>query len=344
MTVQEYESRIAQLKRENKGYISFDFRGQNPVEFLRIEVLEEIVTADAFRWEASYYKDQNGKWQTKQKDKIVDWAKDFILGIGLACGIEADRFVSEKIGKYSYVSKASVYRLLPSGNKQYTPADYEFDAEIRAEEIIVKDQIRNMDTPDKRRYKTQAEEKLVVIELAKSGRSKADTGAHKRAIIKMLHQIPAPDKTYIGWRFFCFQCVPDMSHKAVRNMFLSSDDAAYDLFGTPSRQIEAPLKDVTHDQVSHTIDARIVAEIKQERNILQEHKAMYKLAGMVLEQQYDLENFHRLIKSYLKMGKEQRVTAMINWLDRIAPVNEGILQADMKMKQAYLVRWSQEDA
>ena len=41
MTVEQYKKRVKELKSKNIRIIHFDFKDQQPVEYVKIEVLEE---------------------------------------------------------------------------------------------------------------------------------------------------------------------------------------------------------------------------------------------------------------------------------------------------------------
>ncbi|MDC7221561.1 MAG: hypothetical protein PQJ59_16625 [Spirochaetales bacterium] len=239
MTLEQYEKRYAELKEQGIRSMHFGFNGQLPVDFLKIEVFEEVIKESHIHMiERSV--NENGQWVKKKE--IVDWKKGFIFMLGGLCGIESDPFVSEKTGKYAYLSHARLWRLLPSMNKESVSAEYEFDAEIRAEETILKNEIKFQDYQQKvaegkkpryevyQKYKTEADKRLAVVEMAKFGRQRADSGAHKRGIIKML-KLPNPREEFIGMTVFCFKCVPNLDNMEMRHKLLNDDKSAQEVFG-----------------------------------------------------------------------------------------------------------------
>lgn len=132
MTSKEAEARIAKLHEEKSRCMTLDFRGQKPIPYLKIDVFEEMISKAAFHW-VTKSKKENGQWV--KVDEIIDWKKNFIFMLGGLCGIESSPCEREREGKYSFVSKANIFRVLPSGSRETQSASYEYDAAIRASSI-----------------------------------------------------------------------------------------------------------------------------------------------------------------------------------------------------------------
>jgi len=340
MNYTEYLKRIDVLKKQNIKVGSFDFNGQMPIEFLKIEIIEEEVTDSAFHWQDKW-SNNGGKW-VKEKS-IVDWDKNYILMLGGLCGIESDHSKSEKMGKYSYLSKSTCYRVLPSGKKEYESAEYEFDAEVRAEEVVLKNEIKAMEYEEKkasnslrqndrevsRKYKSDFEKQLVVVEMAKFGRQRADTGAHKRAIQKMI-KLPSANESLIGTHLFCFQCVPDFSNKNVRQKYLETDSPGSSVFG----QIEHRDSDVIDQKDT---EPSAMFQIAEKKGSLKSNAVLYKLAGFVLESEAHAEGFLDLLKGYNEI--EDKTSKLIFWVDLFESIDPIIKNGTIGAKKDYLKNW-----
>jgi ribosomal protein L12E/L44/L45/RPP1/RPP2 len=103
--------------------------------------------------------------------------------IGEAAGVTfiAENCTVEKIDKYVWVGRAQGQRRMPDGTlRKSSVCEYEFDAELRAEESA-------LSKPDK--YKTDAQKRQLLIEFAKFGRQRAATGARLK-VIRELTGIP----------------------------------------------------------------------------------------------------------------------------------------------------------
>ncbi len=331
MTVKEYDTAYATLKKANKKSMHCDFRGQKPIEYLKIEVFAEEITRDAFRWQGTTLK---------------DWNKNFIFLIGGLCGIDEAEFpVSEQLSKYAFISKFQVSRPLPDGSTAFMSAAYEYNAEIRADEVILQDEINNLSNPDNRKYKHEAQKNLLITQNAKYGRSKADTGAHKRATIKML-KFPKPESKLIGTTIFCFKCSPNFDNVEVRRRYLSSDNPADEIYGG-TRQIEhheikdiEPTTNPTTEPNEEIINLSLLIHDKQEE--MKEHSALYELAKIV-SQKDDLtmlSEFLTFMEGYLDLGKQQRVEKMLFWVDRVETIPAEIKNGAIQGKLEYIKKWT----
>ena len=101
--------------------------------------------------------------------------------IGLAAGIDFYEGACgvEKIDDHTWVGRAQGRRRLPDGTWLTSPIlEYEFDAEIRAEEVFEKDR--------EGKYKDEKARKLLLIEFKKFGRARANTGARYRVIRELV--------------------------------------------------------------------------------------------------------------------------------------------------------------
>lgn len=302
MNEKEFHERVKYLKEQKVPCGVFDFKGQKPIEFLKIEVFEVSINKDAFHWDT--------------KGKIIDWKKDFIFLLGEMCGIESGPFHSEKMGKYSYLSKANLFRILPSGNKEYASAEYEFDAEIRAEEAILKDEVYNQN-PDKRKYRNDAQKRLAVVEQAKFGRQRADTGAHKRAIIKMLN-VPKAKDDLIGCVLFCFKCTPNFENSAIRNMYLTGGNPASSVFGDVPQITKVEDDDTIQGEPSAAFT------IAEKREGLKKNPVLYKLSGIVLDKDEHTEEFLQFLKNYKDIqNKEVELMKWVRMLEEVGPIKTG---------------------
>jgi hypothetical protein len=340
MTEQEYENRKKVLIAENAKGHEFSFGGQRPIDYLKVEIQEVLVTEDAFHWQDKWFND-SGKWKTKRE--IIDWNKNFILMLGGICGIESGSFVSERQGKYSFISKANLYRLLPSGNKEHVSAEYEFDAEIRAEETILKNEIAYMEyqselakgkKPKREislRFESEAKKRLAVVEMAKFGRQRSDSGAHKRGIMKML-RVPNASADLIGSHWFCFRCIPNFDSQAVRNSYLQGSSDVYS--SEPRRIEEQEQQEVIEEQ-----EPSAAFLIGQKISSMKDHKALCKLAKMYLSKGTDLESFMVFVESYLSITKEDRISGIVEYLSKIEEVPAEILTGDPVSQYAYVSGW-----
>jgi hypothetical protein len=329
MNIDEARERVQMLRSENKPYRLFDFRSQIPVEFLRVEVTEEVVTENAFRWDEKWEKADNGSW-TKRR-VLVDWKKDFIFTIGGYCGIDSASSETSREGSHSFISVANVVRLFPSGHRIYNSATYEYDAESRAEEAILKNRIKykeyqravaSGEKPKrevKNKYPSRDHEMLLIAENKKFGRQKADTGAYKRAIIKML-KIEKPEESMIGVHMLCFKCVPNMDSPEMRSSFLlGSGNPAPSIYGhiepahTPtntqpvSRADEEP-RNVTPEGIS---DYALAIESLQ--NDMSAHQALVKMSRIAVEKNHNLEGMYGFMNDYPGMDEKNRTDSIITW-------------------------------
>jgi len=325
MTVEAYRKRVNELKEKNIRCMHLDFRGQEPMEYIKLEVFESEITEESFRW---------------NYDNIKDWNKNYIFDIASLCGIEPqlDRFVSQKLSKYSYLSKSSLIRLMPSGNKEPGGAEYEFDAEIRGDEIVLKDEVDNMKTPDKLKYKTAAQKKLVITQLAVLGRSKADTGSHKRGIIKMT-KFPKAEKKLLGVHVFCFRCIPNMDNAEVRQSYLESQNPSNVVYG-PQR-IEHRPDDITQpaETTGSTDKMDVEMCIDLTMRELADRPAIHKLAGLILKKKIELEAFRTYIDGWLKLDQSKQISTTIQWISKVETVEEKILKGDLIVQMNYLKDW-----
>jgi len=173
---------------------------------------------------------------------------------------------------------------------------------------------------------------LAVVEMAKNARSRADTGAHKRAIIKML-KLPSPDSKLIGSYLFCFQCAPDFANSVVRNQYLLGHNDGSGVFGETSR---TALKDVT---VTIDDEPTLQFKIGEQRAKLKDHKALCKLTGMMLERNQNLDEYYSFIMNYPEISKEEKVDEIVKRLSDFIVVPDNIISGDPSMKLAFVTEW-----
>lgn len=340
MTYQEYELRKEYLKSQNIKKGSLDFRGQKPIEFLKLEITEEEISENSFKWKESWKKESSGWEKVKE---VADWNKNFILLLGELCGVESESSRSERHREYAYLSKATVVRLQPSGHKAPISAEYEYDAEVKAKKVILKNEVKYEEYQDRvtagekvkdkdivsLRYGSEKKKELLVVEMAEYGRQKADTGSHKRAIIKML-KLPSPSIELIGAVFFCFQCVPDFSNKNMRERYLSGSDSSERIFG----KIEHKIKPAKVDE-----EPSIQFKIGEQRAILKDYKALYKLTGLVLNRGQNLDEYYSFITDYQNKSKENKVDEIVKRLTDFVEVPDNIISGDPTMKYSFVTEW-----
>lgn len=317
MTLQQYEERRQFLASQDVKGKRFDFKGQKPIKYIKIEVFEIEVQHRSFHWGTD--------WRTKQ-DKIEDWDKDFIREVAEACGIDVVTKKSEKINSSSYVSKTAVERLLPGGNKRHKEEEYEYDSQVRSETIILKDLLKCQNSRNKSKYEDELKQRLLQNEMSRNARSLASTGSEKRAIISIL-QIPKPSMDLIGNVWFCFQCIPNMENEEVRLGYLSDGNVASLVYSGVTE------KDVTSTEPS------IQFKIGEERANLKDHKALCKLTGLVLDRGTELDEYYSFMKGYLQLDQDGRVSEIINRLQSFENVPENVVNGNGEVRTAYLVQW-----
>ncbi len=327
MTINEFQNRKEILKKDKIQFGEFGFNDQKPMEFLKIDIFEVTIDKDSFHWQ-SKWKNENGRWV--KTEGVVDWDKNYVLMLGGLCGIESEHSKSEKMGKYSYLSKSTCFRLMPSGKKEYESAEYEFDAEVRGEEVILKNEIAFMeynqkkdsgtlkqnDREVKQKYKSDLEKKLVTVEMAKFGRQRADTGAHKRAICKMI-KLPSASEELIGTHLFCFQCVPDFSNGNVRDLYLSKNNPASSVFGnTPQISDNSYIEEAEPKNITLTA----ASQISEKRESLKSNAVLYKLAGLVLDKEEYAEDFLNFLKNYNHLQDKNGM--LLEWICKFGDMGE----------------------
>jgi hypothetical protein len=329
MTPEEADKRIEELRASNIKCHKFDFRDQKPIPYLKIEVFEIEITQDSFHWAKGREK-QGGDWVDVWK--IADWKKNYIFTIGGMCGVESLPFQREREGKYSYISKARVSRLLPSGGREGQSAAYEYDAQVRAEEAIVENLVKHERAKANKwkqvdiKYKTEAEKQLLVIQNAKFAPQKADSGAQKRAIIKML-KFPTPSKELIGVHLFCYKCSPNFDSPDVRNQYLLNDPTR-DVFGGGQQQLshgavdadfsvepsepeptkEAPGEPAASDSPAGEPDE--LWALVHGTGV----RALEKVATVVITLGDDLPELLSFLRGYKAMSSYDRTKAVYEWI------------------------------
>jgi hypothetical protein len=297
------------------------------------------VTEKAFHWNKKWTK--NGKkWD--EIWEIKDWNKNFISHVAKLCGVENGTPKSSKNGEYIYVSFSNTTRLMPSGKKNYTSMDYVFDAKIRADEAILKNEIAYTDYMDlinagekpkkevKNHYKTTARKRLKVIEMSKYGGQKANTGAKKRGIIDIL-DIPSPSEELIGEHWFCFQCVPNFDNLSVQNTYLQGS-SENPVFG------EESIKPALLEDAFPTIEYKI----GEMRSILKDHKTLDKLTGLVLEKGQYLDEYLSFMHIYQDQNMSERVSSIMLKLSELIEVPDNIKRGSYEVMMAYLKEWGEK--
>ena len=212
MNYQEAIKKMETLKTQGKVVVDLTFRGTVAVPFVKEEVSEYVSSDFDFHWLGS---------------SILDYQKNFVLALGEMAGAELADLKSQKLSRFAFTSTAFLERKLPSGSKETVTADYEFDAETRYD-IEEANRIIKGDGP---KYQDPAKQSALRIkrisEMATVGRGRADTGSHKRAIVKMLRLPSAQHKsngkyTFLGAHFFVSKVVPNLENSQIQGMYFQS--------------------------------------------------------------------------------------------------------------------------
>jgi hypothetical protein len=101
--------------------------------------------------------------------------------MGEASGVTfvAEQCRVEKVGRYVWVGRAQGKRRMPDGTWRHSAVhEYEYDAELRAEETAMND--------TKGRYNTEMAKRRLLLETAKFGRQRAATGARLKVIRELV--------------------------------------------------------------------------------------------------------------------------------------------------------------
>jgi len=213
MIKKEALEKIAEFKKQGKYIIDLTFKSEC-VPYVKEEVSEIQLTPTDFHYDF--------------RDDIVDYTKNIILEIGLLAGIEVFEISSQKLSKFSYIATATVHRKMPSMHTEQTSADYEFDAEVRFDIELANDIIKKKNKFNTKDTSMNDARKLKrIAEMAQHGRTRADTGAHKRAIIKLL-QLPSPNIVIKGKAvmtsavIFVSKIIPNLENSEMRQLCLSN--------------------------------------------------------------------------------------------------------------------------
>jgi hypothetical protein len=316
MTYNKYLEVHKKLVDENRKIFNFDFNGQKPIEFFKIEVFHVVIEKD-------HMHTFGGK---------PEWTKNFVNLIGDLCGVKSKMISSDKISKYSFVSSYESRRRNPSGDHSSEEGTYEFDAEIRVEKEYWKERMDYPDNQKKWKYVSEAHKMHEISSLAVLGRSKADTGAEKRAVIKLL-RFPKPDFKMIETHIFCFRCEPDMDNQDARRNILNGGSHANSIFGTPS--ISGPAETAKKESDDITVTSGEV-ELEAMMDDIKDQKALHKLAGIILDNKSNIEEFLVYVNGYSGMSQEDQVTTLIGWISRYETV---LKMGSLSEQRTYLVNW-----
>ena len=338
MTVEAYNKRAKELKDKKTRCMHLDFRGQQPIDGLKIEVFEIEVTEDSFKWQEKWSKNDKDKWVKERK--ICDWERNFILLIGEYCGVTTDLPTISKGGN-SITATTIARRLIPAGNKIAEPALYEFDSEARIDVTYWDEIVKHPDDPDKRSYPTEAHKNRAIAQLKVHGGSKSDSGTEKRAIRKLLKIPDATKHEYKGMIIFCFRCIPDMTNPEVRQGFLNSLNPANAVYGPP--RIEHKPDDIIQpaEQPGNpdTTDMDIEMCIDLTRQELKDSPAIYKLAGIILDKKIELEKFRTYIDSYTGLPGEKKISTLVGWISNVEDVEEEFITGTSTVQKLFLQSW-----
>lgn len=339
MTVEAYKKRVEELKKKNVRCMHLDFRGQEPIEGLKVEVFEIEITKESYKWKEGWKKNKE-KWE--KEIKIADWDRNFILLVAEYCGVTTDLPTVIK-GSNSFTATTTARRLIPAGNKVVEPALYEFDSEARIDVVYWDDIIKFPDNPEKRSYPTEAHKNKAIAQLKVHGGSKSDSGTEKRAIRKLL-KIPDAKQENIGVVMFCFRCIPDMTNPEVRQGFLNSLNPANAVYG--SQRIEHKPDDIDiiqpaeqTGQPDNSDTFKLEMTIDSERETLKDSPAIYKLAGIIMDKKIELEAFRGYIFGYSKLEKPEQIKTLVEWISKVEEVKEEVTNGDETVKKYFLQAW-----
>lgn len=187
---------------------------------------------------------------------------------GAAAGLS---FASVNIGTRKdsplcFVGKAQCRMLGPDGQMiDLAPAEYEYDAEVRAEEEIIKNQQKYKDGSKYNGPNAEIERKACYIQHRKVARRRADTGARCAAIIAALG-MPTGMKNLFAKGptvYFLFsRIIYNAKNKMVMDRALDSMFGAAKLLGGPSESSN----EIIPCESSET-DAEIIRDVTEETNV-----------------------------------------------------------------------------
>ena len=165
---------VVQKKTEAKALVE-KYRSQNYLVFVNEEdlhtqtmFLPEVVIVNTTTED---FHNISGKFMPKrhQTDRIGEAAGIVFLEDG--CGTRTEQIDGHTV----YVGSAQAKKRMPDGTwKTSSVCDYEFDPVKRQEETILTDK--------NNKYKTEKDQKLLLLTLQKFGRARASTGARLRVI------------------------------------------------------------------------------------------------------------------------------------------------------------------
>lgn len=316
MTLKEFEKIYQELQSKNSKILILGFNNQKPIDYIKIEVFEVVVNKDECMHTFS------GK---------PDWTKNFVFLVGELCGVKSRKVTCQKLSKHSFVSTYESRRAIPSGDHVTEEGEYEFDAEIRVDKEYWEERAKNPDKPQEWKHKTEAHKNAAIAGLAVLGRSKADTGAEKRAVIKVL-KFPKPDYKMVGTHIFCFRCSPNMENREMRNSYLSIGNPSASVFGS-TPQIEHKESDVIEQEP----EPSAIFQITEKREALKKNAALYKLAGMVIDTESHSEEFLGFLKDF--NSNSDKTGALIGWVKKFEPVDPIVETGSSEIKTNYLKEW-----
>ena len=195
-----------------------------------------------------------------------------------------------KIDRCVWVGRATASRMERDGSVRQMTAEYEWDAELRAEEIADKPAVEWVNRQKRERPKTDTDRAADLLQMRKFGRQRADTGARMR-VIRMLTGIPTAFKREDAAKpLVLHRCSRDteamMADPALREMLVKQMlGATSDVFGPPGGGMRnvtpapealpepdenqdaveeaAAGEDEQHDGMAALTDKQVVAAIKQ---------------------------------------------------------------------------------
>lgn len=213
--------------------------------------------------------------------------------IGAAAGVDfiESACTVEKLDRYVWVGRAQGQRRQPDGTwRKSSVCEYEFDAELRAQEDFLK-------SPDK--YPNDISKKKHLIEYAKFGRQRAATGARYKVIRELVgmpisfkqHEI---EKALVIHRISVntdeFLRDPELRQAAVNHAL----HAEAEVFEHDAEKIEkdvtpmlpedtTPIDEEPQTQIDFGEDQNGVSELDEEKMVLEEYRSNEAVKSYVVQ-------------------------------------------------------------
>ncbi len=224
MTMNKEDATILWKKLEKEGKNLFDCMfSEHPIPQLTEEVTAFKMTRECFHWHA------------KKQNEMVDYTKQTIAELAGYAGIgPIDSVQTKGDNRFSYISTIEAGRPRINGSKDRASATYEYCAETRFMTVEANDIIYgygkfspkpNGEDKGERYYNAMKMKRLA--DMAGLARGKSDSGAEKRATIKLLKLPPATTSENNQYKMldmiiFISKAVPNMDNKEVKSLYMQS--------------------------------------------------------------------------------------------------------------------------